>query len=149
MTSRAAKRKRAAAAPFRGAPGSTFEGATNDEALAAIVQAIGGPLVAGSLYRLRYGQGLAGTPAQSIGEYLGSTREVLELNGYAEPVLLFALRNPVPPTVSGTREQPLRLWPLDVHYIAPAEPGDLDVPMHYRGEGAPTMLSAPGRPPVQ
>ena len=38
---------------------------------------------------------------------------------------------------------------LDVHYIAPAEPGDLDVPMHYRVEGAPTMLSAPGRPPVQ
>ena len=89
---------------------------------------------------------MAGTPAQSIGEYLGSTREVLELNGYAEPVLLFALRNPVPPTVSGTREQPLRLWPLDVHYIGPAEPGDLDVPMHYRVEGAPTMLSAPGRP---
>ena len=159
MTTRAAKRKRAqpAKAPtIRPEPAAQvgkhgrFVGLTNDEALAVIAEVLGGPPERGQLYRLRYGQGEQGkTTAQCIAEYAGLADDYL--TGRPEHALRFIIRNPVLPAgaQNGTREHPFILWPLDVDYIAPAEPGDLDTPMIFRYDNEPKAWPAPGRPPIQ
>lgn len=131
-------------------PGSTWEGATNVEILAAIREALGGPPQIGALYRITYGQGLAMEPGSAIMEFMGFTTD--RIAGGAEPALTFAVRNPVLPLTApfGTTAHPLVLWPLDIIHISPARPGDLDVAMQYRQEGdTQTLRFAPGIPPTQ
>jgi hypothetical protein len=138
---RAAGRK-TSAQPYRNA-----EGVTNDEALAAIAEVLGKPPERGALYRVRFGQGSPPRPVQFIGEYLGLAEDYV--TGAPEIAMRFAIRNPVLPADAphGTSENPFVIWPLDVQYIAPAEPGDLDTPLSYRVEGEDTM-PPPGRPRV-
>jgi len=169
MTTRAAKRKAAARVvrdpgPFRGMPGTKWEGMTNAECLAGIREMLGGPMIRGNLYRLIFGQGYEGRPVGMIVEYVGLDAEHWT-NGAVEPALRFIIRNPVLPAPApgakpddakypeaeashrGTPADPIALWPLDVHYIAPAEPGDLDKPMGYRVAGEPdTHRPFPGTP---
>lgn len=154
MTTRAAKRASRPLivrepGPMRGMPGSKWEGATNEEVMLAIGEVLGGPPERGKLYRVTFGQGVAGTPVNGIFEYAGVAREFYA-NGQAEHLLRLIMRNPVPPVGAKncSAEDPLLLMPLDVHYIAPAEPGDLDVPMHFQTEGEPAARAV-GRPPIQ
>lgn len=125
------------------------EGVTNDDALAAIADRLGGPPERGALYRVGMRQGLEGRKVQFVGEYVGLAREQSE-DGGSEIVMRFAIRNPVMPADSqhGTAENPLILWPLDVWHLQPAQPGDMDTPMHYRMDDEPTHR-IPGRPRVQ
>ncbi len=141
--------------PVRGMPGSQWEGATNADVLGEITEALGGPPERGKLYRLTVALS-SGHPASCIAEYCGLG---LEAPGHAphdltdgEPVLLFAIRNPVLPAnaKNGTTDNPWHVWPLDITHISPAQPGDLDRPMSYRMEGEElTGATAPGRPPIQ
>jgi hypothetical protein len=158
MVARAARRKRAQPAKppgIRPEPAAQvgkhgrFVGLTNDEALAVIVEELGGPPERGKLYRLRYGQGEQAEPAQCIAEYAGLANDYL--TGRLEHALRFIIRNPALPAdaKNGTREHPFILWPLDVDSIAPAEPGDLDTPLIFRYDDEPRAQPAPGRPPIQ
>lgn len=162
MTTRAAKRKAAAASmtpqramtgPYVAPDGGWGAGATNAEALEAIVGVLGHPPQRGALYRVGIVQE-GDAKRQFIGEYLGLVRERgLDKSGRVaidEAALSFAIRNPVLPVGvgNGTREHPLILWPMDVWHLSDAEPGDLDHPMAYRTEGSQEM-PPPGRPPVQ
>lgn len=145
-------------------PGSFHEGATNADMLQVLAEVLGGPPERGGIYRVKMMQGDPPREVAFIGEYLGLALEQ-GLNeagraAYEEPVMRWAIRNPVlPPTPpdfrpgpngqgNGSPEYPLLLWPLDIAYIARAEPGDLETPMHYQVEGEPPARSV-GRPPVQ
>jgi hypothetical protein len=135
---------RALAGPYRGLPGTRYEGRTNRETLGVIQDMLGGPPERGKLYRVRFAQGLAGAPSQVIGEYVGLRRDMA--TGYPEPALGFVFRNPVLPANGGpgtSRNNPFPLWPLDIEYIAPAQPGDLDTLGHYQVEGE-AVAQAPG-----
>lgn len=167
MTSRAAKRKRAADAtrapmtpqramtgPYVARAGSWGAGLTNEDALRVLVEDLGGPPERGALYRVGIVQGADGAHRQFIGEYLGLVKDRgLDESGRTvvdEIAFAFAVRNPVLPAdaPNGTREHPFIIWPLDLWHLSPAEPGDLERPMTYVTEGSGEM-PPPGRPPIQ
>jgi hypothetical protein len=122
----------------------TLDDSTNAEALAAIEQVLRGLPRAGALYRIMFGQGPEGRPTAFVGEFVGLVRDM------GEPALAFILRNPVPPinAQNGIRKEPFILWPLDVLHISPAQPGDLDTPMHYHRDGEPDART-PGNARLQ
>ena len=115
--------------PFRGLPGTKWEGLTNEDVMAIIAEALGGPPKRGELYRLSVGQGTHGQPAGFIAEYVDTGREFYG-NGRAEYALRFIIRNPkLPPHAeNGTADNPYVVWPLDILHLSPAQPGDMDTP---------------------
>jgi len=133
------------------APASTLhEGGTNEEALEAIEQVLGGELVIGQLYRVRFQQRVGeeqGHPT-FVGELRGIQRDMV--SGHPEPGLEFVIRNPVLPAgAAGGPNKPFVLWPLDVEGIALATAADLERPLQYKHAGEPRLTPPPGNPPVQ
>jgi hypothetical protein len=145
--------QRAMTGPYVGPAGLRGAGTTNDDALQAIVESLGGRPVRGDLYRITMAQGPEGHEVFFIGEYLGLAEDrALDQAGQAEvveTVLQIAIRNPVLPLGAyGTSEKPLILWPLDIVDMSPAQAGDLDTPLAYKVEGE-KALRLPGRARVQ
>ncbi len=141
---KAARKMTGLSGPYRNA-----DGVTNEEALAAIVEVLGAPPERGALYRVTVGQGLERRPSSFIGEYAG-LRVDRSPDGREEVGTQWIVRNPVLPVdaENGTEANPWPVWPLDIQHISPAQPGDLDKPMHYRQEGQ-EQGPVPGRSRVQ
>ncbi len=129
-------------------------GLTNADALAVLVDMLGGPPERGALYRVGAVQGAEGRRVRFIGEYLGlATDQGIDSTGRAafeETAMRWVIRNPVlaADATHGTHDDPWILWPLDLWHLSPAQPGDLEYPMAYRVEGEPEARPL-GRPPVQ
>ena len=126
----------------RGTRGSRFAGMTNVEAIHVIRDWLGGPPVVGKLYRVIITQGLDGDPGRGIMEFRGFVTD--RVTGYPETALLFRMVNP-----PGANERVPPIWPLDIDYMAPAEPGDLDTPMPARFTDDPEGTRAVPGTPVQ
>lgn len=139
--------------------GMNNAGLTNSEALALILEMLGGTPVRGELYRVGMVQHWEGHPEGRrvgfIGEYLGmGTDAGIDEQGRtarAEVSFRFAIVNPTLPATAdyGTREHPLILWPLDMWHLSPALPEDMQGTMHYAVEGEPEPARVPGKVPVQ
>lgn len=86
-----------------------------------------------------------------IAEYVGLVEDHVRGSAYpAELALSWVIVNPTLPVEAGngTRDNPYILWPLDIWYLQPAEPGDLDRPITYITAGSGEMRP-PGRSRVQ
>jgi hypothetical protein len=133
--------------PYVAPKGTHGEGLTNADALAVLIDVLGGPPLLGALYRVAMWQDAETEEVRFIGEYVGMAED--RMPGYTEPALRFVIRNPVraADADSGTRAYPFAVWPLDISHLSSAQPGDLEMsmrPPRKQGEAP-----APGWPPVR
>ena len=133
--------------PYVAPEGSLHPGATNMDALEAILRVLEGPPEQGRLYRVTYGHGEH--HPTFIGEYVGCTRDML--TGYPEPALRWIIRNPALPSHvgNGTEADPFAIWPVDIEHIVPAKPSDMEQALLFEVEGEPALRAPEGRPPAE